>query len=40
MVKTYKVANLDIEDGRVDGVIADVKKTCKKVEPDMSVKFD
>ncbi len=27
---------LDIE----DGVIADVKKTCKKVEPDMSVKFD
>ncbi len=31
---------LDIEDGRVDDVIADVKKTCKKVEPDMSVKFD
>lgn len=30
---------LDIADDRSVEVIADVRKTCKKVEPDMEVKF-
>ncbi|MDE6401338.1 MAG: cation transporter [Clostridiales bacterium] len=31
---------LDIADDKFDGVIADVRKTCKKVEPDMQIKLD
>lgn len=31
---------LDIADDRSAEVIADVRKTCKKVEPDMEVKFN
>lgn len=30
---------LDIADDRSAEIIADIRKTCKKVEPDMEVKF-
>lgn len=30
---------LDIVDGKMEEVIADVRKTCKKVEPDMEIKI-